>query len=121
MDLTAIEWIVGQTGLAGVAALALFMLKRAYEERLQDKQSFRQELQRMYDDRVKEHGEDRSDMRDLTLECREVIAENTWTLGQTLAEIKTLTRAILGEMEGASMPETTSGRETKRAARKCAG
>ena len=69
MSDTFIQWIVGQTGTAGVAILALFMLRQAYEDR--DKR------------RVEAIGkeEQRSD------QLIEVIKENTKVAAQLVAAV----------------------------------
>lgn len=48
METTFLQWLVGQTGLAGLAGLALWMLKNSYEQRLADEQAHREEITLMY-------------------------------------------------------------------------
>ncbi|MGK2953563.1 MAG: hypothetical protein ACSLEZ_14430 [Thiobacillus sp.] len=43
MEQGAIEWVAGQTGIMGVASMALFFLRRAYDQSLQREKQYSEE------------------------------------------------------------------------------
>lgn len=49
-DITFIQWLVGQTGLAAVAAFALWMLKKSYDDRLREAREHSEEIKRLYEE-----------------------------------------------------------------------
>lgn len=71
MDPEFIKWIVGQSGVVGIAALALLMLKKSYEERLEDKEDQR----KREEERVKTEQVDKADLK-------AIVKENTMVMAQ---------------------------------------
>lgn len=94
MEEPFIKWIVGQVGLAGVAAMAFWMLRQSYEERMAEKSRYREDVQRELAARLDEVREHREDMRQVVMETRACIERNTDALSRTLNEIRRLTEAI---------------------------
>lgn len=94
MEQSLLQWILGQTGLAGIAALALWMLKQVYEERLAERERFDAELQRTYEERLSEQRQHREDVQQIVQETRACIERNTEVLMKTLNEIRNLARAM---------------------------
>ena len=43
MEQGAIEWVAGQTGIMGVASMALFFLRRAYDQSLAREKQYSEE------------------------------------------------------------------------------
>jgi hypothetical protein len=79
MDPTLIQWIVGQGGTAGLAALALYMLKHAYDERLRER-----------DERIRQGDEYNRRLEQLYKETRDALNSNTEVLTEALLEIRNL-------------------------------
>lgn len=75
MDTPFIQWLVGQTGLVGIAGLALWLYARLSKEALEREATWRGELAQIR--------QERSEERKLMLE---VIRENTEVMGQ-VAEV----------------------------------
>lgn len=44
METAIIQWIVQQAGLAGIAALALYMLNKVWEQRVEEINALRQQV-----------------------------------------------------------------------------
>jgi len=69
MDNSFIQWLVGQTGLMGVAALALLMLRRSYEDQLTAGKQHQADILRLY------------------METRAVLEANTAALRETIERL----------------------------------
>jgi hypothetical protein len=50
MDPEFIKWIVGQAGTAGLAALAMWMLRQTYEDRIRAEKAHQEDKERLHND-----------------------------------------------------------------------
>lgn len=71
LDIAFIEWLVGQTGLVGIAGLALWLYSRLAKEAMEREATWRGELAQIR--------QERSEERKVMLE---VISRNTEVVGQ---------------------------------------
>lgn len=83
-----------------MAALAFWMLRESYRERLEDRKTNREALERAYQERLMEQCEHREDVRSLVIETRQCIDRNSQVLAETLNEIRSLAQAIRGGQRG---------------------
>ena len=86
LNATFIEWLVGQAGLAGIAALALYLLNRAWREAALREEKHSEEKMEL----MRELGTERQELKALIRQAIEVIATNTEVIRRCLDDPKSL-------------------------------
>jgi hypothetical protein len=74
-----IQWIIGQIGLAGVASLALMMLRQVYEERVKE--------QKMYSETLKAYTDKMMTIVEKNIEANTALHHSVGTMQQTIGSL----------------------------------
>lgn len=98
MDATFIQWMFGQSGIAGIAIFSMFLLNKSWRDRTEE-----QKAQMAREREVAELArEDRRQLIAVVTENAKVITENSRTVSSLQQTIENLTRNNSWKQGGAS-------------------
>jgi len=89
VDPTFVQWMVGQTGIAGIAVFAMFLLNKSWRDRI-DEQRAQMAREREVAELARE---DRRQLIGVVTENAKVITENSRTVSSLQQTIENLTRS----------------------------
>lgn len=98
MDATFVQWMVGQSGIAGIAIFAMFLLNKSWRDRT-DEQKAQMAREREVAELARE---DRRQLIAVVTENAKVITENSRTVSSLQQTIENLTRSSNFRQGGAS-------------------